>query len=75
MSPQGRLSKSSGNSRERAIPALIEHLADDDQQARALIHLFSLIDKTSDQERNFVINTAIEQAYARADGSESIEAI
>jgi hypothetical protein len=58
-----------------AIPLLIEQLADDDQHARALIHLLSLIDKTSDEDRHFVINTAIEQAYARTDGSASTDAM
>ena len=58
-----------------AIPKLIEELADDDLHTRALIHLLSLIDKTSDEERQNVINTAIEQAFVRTDGSESIEAL
>lgn len=58
-----------------AIPVLIEHLADNDRKAIALIHLLSLIDSTSDEERHLVINTAIEQVYERTDGRGSIEAM
>jgi hypothetical protein len=58
-----------------AIPTLIEQMADDDLHTRALINLLSLIDKTSDEERQNVINTAIEQAYESTVGGESIEAV